>query len=207
MKTLLLFFMIAFSVSNSTAQSIVITSLNASPVSNGLNVSLNTTSFSGAGYLSDSYTINQNVITLSVCYWFNNTLPVLTFHHDIFIPMNFAYSNYTLIVTIHNSISNTACDYFSVTDSETLAFLSKSDFNPKQDFALYPNPTNGKIYIKNNDLNMQHISVYDNLGRLVKEISSLAENNFDLSDLTDGIYLVNFTAEKNNFTQKIIVKK
>ena len=76
----LLFFM-AFGY----GQSIQITDMTATPVAGGVNVNLKTVSFNGAGYLSYEYTITANVINLSVCYWFNATLPVLTFDNDFFI--------------------------------------------------------------------------------------------------------------------------
>jgi hypothetical protein len=208
MKKILLFLLVAFFSTNLYSQSIVIDNVTASPTSGGINVSLNTISYSGAGYLADSFTINQNVVTLNVCYWFNNTLPVLTFHHDIFIPVSFSYANYTLVVNIHNSISNTACDYFSMTDTETLAVLSNADFTlAKNNFALYPNPTSGDVNLKTNGLHVSRISVYDNLGRMVKNIPQKDANYFSINDLNDGIYLVNLETENGTFSQKMIVKK
>lgn len=206
-KILLFVFMLCLSL-NSYSQSIIINNVSVASSAPGLDVSLNTTSFNGAGYLNHSYTITGNVINLKVCYWFNTTLPVLNFHHDFFIPMTFTQNNYTLVVEIHNSVSNTQCDYFSMTDIETLAFLSKDDFTLKnENLTLYPNPTNGIIHFKNDSSSIKKIHIYDNLGRLVKQFSSLSENNLNLNDLNNGLYIANIETEKGNYSQKIILKK
>lgn len=193
---------------NSYSQSIIINNVSVASSAPGLDISLNTTSFSGAGYLNHSYNITGNVINLKVCYWFNTTLPVLNFHHDFFIPMTFTQSNYTLVVEIHNSVSNTQCDYFSMTDIETLAFLSKDDFTlNNENLALYPNPTSGRVYFKDDASSLKNIYVYDNLGSLVKQFSSLSENNFNLNDLSNGLYIANTETEKGIYSQKIVLKK
>ena len=70
------------------SQNMFITSALATSVSGGVNVNLKTASGNGAGYLSNSYSITGNVISLDVCYWFNNTLPFLTFENDFFIPLS-----------------------------------------------------------------------------------------------------------------------
>lgn len=207
MKKFLLFILFVTSWS-SYSQNHDITSLEAVPSATGLNVSLTTVSYNGAGFLNHSYVITDNIITLKVCYWFNVTLPVLTFHHDFFIPVNFTQSNYVLVVELHNSVSVSECDDFGISDTATLAFLSTKSFaTPKNDMMLYPNPTNGSVYLKNDDLNIRSFGVFDALGRKVKSFSDFSRNKFDLNDLNDGIYLVNLATENGNFSQKIVVKK
>ena len=202
---LLILFLVSWS---SYSQYHDITNVSAVPSATGVNVSLTTVSYNGAGFLNHSYTVTDNVITLKVCYWFNMTLPVLTFHHDFFIPVNFTQNNYVLVVELHNSVSVSECDDYNISDTTTLSFLSTKSFaTPQSEMVLYPNPTNGTVYLKNNDLNINSFEVYDALGRRVKSFSDFSENKFDLNNLNDGIYLVNLTTENGNFSQKIVVKK
>ena len=56
---------------------------------------------------------------------------------------------------------------------------------------IYPNPTNGEIFIGNNEL--YDLVLYDMQGR---EIIKLFGNSINLSQLSNGIYLVRI--EKNN---------
>ncbi|MFM7016772.1 MAG: FISUMP domain-containing protein [Bacteroidota bacterium] len=58
--------------------------------------------------------------------------------------------------------------------------------------ALYPNPTNGLVYIESNKM-YEGVSVFDMLGKLV--LSYKAEKIIDLSCLQDGVYQLQFVFE------------
>ena len=70
-------------------------------------------------------------------------------------------------------------------------------------FDIYPNPANGIIYVKSNDVNSDY-QIVNILGETVisGEITSEIQQ-IDISNLSDGIYLIRI----HNKTMKIIINK
>lgn len=206
MKKLLLL-LLFLSTTISTAQNLQITDLNVTTVEGGINVNVQTVSGNGAGYVSDSYEIVGNTITVKICYWFNMTLPVLQFEDNIMIPLELD-GQYTVTVNAVNSSSQEVCDNFSTTDTETavVTYLSTIDFEKaKENIKLFPNPTNGTIEF-NTAIDVNTITVYDSMGRLVKEFKHLTTNKVNLEGLSDGMYALHLEGEQGTHTQKIIFK-
>ena len=204
-KLLLSFLLLGTFISN--AQDLYITDLNVTTVEGGINVNLHTTSLNGAGYLSDSYEILGNTIIVKVCYWFDNTLPVLEFEDNIMIPLE-TDGEYTVTVNAVNSSSQEVCDNFSTTDSETVVvtYLSITDFGTgKENIKLFPNPTNGTLGF-NTAIDVNTVSVYDSMGRLVKEFRNLTTNKINLEGLSDGIYALRLEGDQGFYTKKIVLK-
>ena len=84
--------------------------------------------------------------------------------------------------------------------------------NKKQNLSLYPNPSNGKLYISNFDANQKNanIEVTDVTGNLiVKQQSFITNNTVELNlDVNNGIYFVKTTNEKGETqVQKVIINK
>lgn len=207
MKTKLLLIFLFGIITNAHTQYIDINQITPTEVSGGINVNLLVTTYNGAGYLSNSYTITGNNINLSVCYWFNVLLPVYQMSNDIFIPITNS-GNYTINVSIFHSSSNITCDYFSNGPIGTAFFLSNENFeNVKNKLSFFPNPTTGIIEIKNCEMINSKIQVLDNTGRLIKAINNLPNNKIDLSELNDGIYLLKMETLNGNLIQKVILRK
>jgi hypothetical protein len=83
------------------------------------------------------------------------------------------------------------------------ASLSTNDII-KQEVSIYPNPTNGKIEIKNLTEKSKLI-ITDILGARVRVISTKTSSEvIDVSDLKRGIYFISNTDKKNHFVKKII---
>jgi len=76
------------------------------------------------------------------------------------------------------------------------------DYFTQDELSIYPNPSSGIVYIKNNSLKENQISIVNLVGQIVysREISE-NEAKIDLSDLEKGIYFV--TTGKS--TQRIIL--
>lgn len=70
---------------------------------------------------------------------------------------------------------------------------------------LYPNPTSGKLYHTSSRL-LREVSVIDCFGRVVST-PNLRESSIDLSDLSNGVYLIRYTTEQDSFVQRIQIKK
>lgn len=59
------------------------------------------------------------------------------------------------------------------------------------DFVLYPNPSNGRFTIGGPDISMvERLTITNNIGQLVFQVSNPGEANVDLSGMPPGIYLV-----------------
>jgi hypothetical protein len=72
---------------------------------------------------------------------------------------------------------------------------------------LYPNPTNGTINIDfDQNINISDIEFYNILGQ--KQIDfSLSNNNIDIRNFAEGIYLVRIQTEAGIFEKKIVLEK
>jgi hypothetical protein len=207
MKTKLLFLMFFGQIFISNGQSIQINQITPTAVSDGINVNLVVTTYNGAGYLSHSYTVVENTINLSVCYWFNTTLPIYQINNDflISVPNNL---NYIINVSIFNSFSQTVCDNFSTGPTASTNYLEIENFEEaKNKYLFYPNPSKGTIELIGDESLIKLIKIYDNLGRLIKQLKERITKNIDLYELNDGIYIINIETESGNLNQRFIIKK
>ena len=207
MKTKLLYLMLLGQILISNGQSIQINQITPTAVNGGINVNLLVTTYNGAGYLSHSYTVIGNIINLSVCYWFNLTLPVYQINKDFIISVPNDI-NYIINVSTFNSSSQIVCDYFSAGPTASTNYLEAKNFEESNNkYLIYPNPSKGIIELKGDEYLVKHIKIYDNLGRLIKQLNDRITKNIDLYELNDGIYLINIETENGNFSHKLIIKK
>jgi len=85
-----------------------------------------------------------------------------------------------------------------------LATVLSSDSFVQSNFLLYPNPSNGIINISlENNLQLEKVSVYNQLGQLVKTAETTVINT---SELAQGTYYVEIVTNQGKATKKIIVK-
>ena len=81
--------------------------------------------------------------------------------------------------------------------------------NEKEQFTVYPNPAENivNISLENSYTAKTRVAVYDNVGRLVKSFDSPQQNfSFDSSELAAGVYHINLSNEKQNISQKLVIK-
>lgn len=73
-------------------------------------------------------------------------------------------------------------------------------------FDLFPNPSNDKIYITNENQKIQQLKIYNNLGALVYENNSnQLHYSIDVSHFSKGLYYVNALSFDAILTKKIMV--
>ena len=70
---------------------------------------------------------------------------------------------------------------------------------------VYPNPSSNYLIVKS-ESNVK-INLIDGLGRVVLTDSVNGSNIIDISNLNDGVYLLNIVENKNSITKKLIIKK
>ena len=77
---------------------------------------------------------------------------------------------------------------------------------------IYPNPTNGNVYLEINNINQANIKleVFDITGKAIYKQnynSNIVSDRLDLSSFSDGVYLIRLIEGDNMQTVKLILKK
>lgn len=74
---------------------------------------------------------------------------------------------------------------------------------------LYPNPTTGKITLRNNINEKSTVLIYDNIGNVVSKFENVVPNNLilDVSSLANGEYTISILSNDKMTSQKIIIFK
>lgn len=111
---------------------------------------------------------------------------------------------YPVTLTVTNAYGNsynTKTDYIKVTTNvgiETIQFLP---------FSLYPNPANSIINIDIEDEKTGVLTIFDLHGREVqRNILNYKENSFDISELSQGIYLFQIEIGDEKYFTKVIIE-
>lgn len=73
--------------------------------------------------------------------------------------------------------------------------------------AIYPNPTNSKVFFDNSSANFKEVSIYNYLGQEVSKISinsSINNQEIDMSTLATGVYVLKFSDGETSKSAKIV---
>ena len=82
--------------------------------------------------------------------------------------------------------------------------LEVPQLEPSEKITVFPNPTMSSIYFQTaTNLADEKISVFNLSGQLISEKHFATDNSLDLSELSTGVYLIQFT-NKNIHSFKII---
>jgi hypothetical protein len=83
--------------------------------------------------------------------------------------------------------------------------------NNTENFEVYPNPTKESIYFKinNSNQNSYRIELLDIYGKLILQTESNLSNKFNVTGVSNGLYIVRFTNTDNrkSILKKIIISK
>ena len=111
------------------------------------------------------------------------------------------YYSVNILDAVHNVAETNMPTELNLTTLSNDEFLSNS-------FAVYPNPSNGNITIRNSGIALQNITITDLSGRTIssKDMNGVT-SNVDLSlKLTTGIYLMKLSSNDASTTKKLIIK-
>ena len=96
--------------------------------------------------------------------------------------------------------TSTGVSKISAIPSSTVSAIKNNGFD------LFPNPSNDKIYITNENQKIQQLKIYNNLGVLVYENNSnQLHYSIDVSPFSKGLYYVNALSFDAILTKKIMV--
>jgi hypothetical protein len=71
---------------------------------------------------------------------------------------------------------------------------------------VYPNPASDRLLIDaENKLNINSVNIMDMQGRKLIDLQKMNENNIDVSDLTEGMYLLKLNTDKGSAIKKITI--
>ena len=94
--------------------------------------------------------------------------------------------------------------WFSAGTSTGNKLIRSTDLN----VLIYPNPTNGKLYIENSSSDKFSYNIYSITGSLVGSRQNITTSraDIDLSNLTKGVYLISIITRDKMETHKVILK-
>jgi hypothetical protein len=140
------------------------------------------------------YLVKKENLTDFVCFQsdliFNETIVFDTIEN---LPISaYATNGWTNVnaITGHLQLSKNVC---SIIDG-TISYEDRNDY-----FVLYPNPAHNRIYIKGLTKNT-HIEIYNCIGQLQSNFLKHDNNELDISNFAEGLYLYSITDFERNIT-------
>lgn len=98
-------------------------------------------------------------------------------------------------------------DGFAFNNLKTALTLDLVQQLVKLNILLYPNPASDVVHIETNEgIIITSIKLYDVSGQIIN-VGLSNENTLDVSNLSDGIYLLNIFSQNGAVTKKLIIKK
>ena len=146
---------------------------------------------------------DPDISTSEICCMFDNILIELIDDEVIVTggtppyDINIEISGNTQIVTVLDFNGCLATAEFSI--------LNLTEVN-KDDVIIFPNPTSGKLYINLTDNNSQikTLQLYSTTGQIISNLWE-ADNALDLSQVTDGMYILQITLDNDSFVYKRVL--
>ena len=201
---------------SSTVKSQFIISLNISPSPNEtvVNINLESVTSTTSYFISDSYSFENNTITMDICYVVigQQTTQVYSHSFPVTVPSN---GDYLFNLNLYRSQTENSCDFVELTDSAALnfstpltetVFLSVDEYdNINNQITVFPNPVKANLkYITSSLIEIKSIEFYSILG---EKLMVFSENMTDInvSHLSDGLYFVNFNTNKGSVQKRILV--
>ncbi len=101
---------------------------------------------------------------------------------------------------------------YNITPNQTLNILegssplSTEEFQINNEIQVYPNPSNGKIWVKFSENMTYDYIIFDSKGMQVKNGKIIQQKHIDISTLSSGYYLLKILGKKGVFNKKIMLK-
>ncbi len=85
--------------------------------------------------------------------------------------------------------------------------LSVSDVELGKSISLYPNPAQSTFKVTSrSNVEIESVSVYTLLGKQINNLSKISKNEYDISSLASGMYLVKMTDSNGGIASKKLIK-
>ena len=122
--------------------------------------------------------------------------------------LNSLQTNPDMSITKANAYIDSTINFFCPRVVNTLMLPGNSVGVNTKDvvYKVYPNPTSDYISF-NSSANIEEISIYDNIGNLVKRYNpSVFTYTVDMKELPKGVYFAEIKDTYNTHTEKIVLK-
>lgn len=140
-------------------------------------------------YLNGVSSSNTSVIEIESYYWWSEEV------------------NVKFPVAVHSITDNgNGSTYFTYYDVDSMPTSSRNQVE-KPEIKVYPNPTNGILYLDKNINNLESVVVYDILGNEVTRVNIANRNIISLKGLPIGVYSLVFLDRKGISVRKSIIVK
>ncbi len=122
-----------------------------------------------------------------------------------FDPTNVTPGIWPIVYTFSDQNQCTSMDTFWV-EVDDCSGITEIKNDPYQ---INPNPTSGKIHIKSASFIPDEITIYSLTGIILKQYSDIDQNPFtiDLSDFSNGFYILKIKQNEEFFFQKVFLNK
>ena len=87
----------------------------------------------------------------------------------------------------------------------TYSYIVKADFTQQSTISISPNPAKNYIIVNGAGAYRQ-IQLFDESGRIVKQINKENDNRYNITGLNKGIYFIKFIGAENMPVQKIVIE-
>lgn len=81
--------------------------------------------------------------------------------------------------------------------------LSNESFEETTEISTYPNPSKNTIHF-NTTQYINNVNVFNISGQLIKTFDNISNNTIDISELTTGLYIIEFELNGKNHNRKIL---
>ncbi len=155
--------------------------------------------------LTDNVTaVPAMLFRIKIKYTNVNEDPMFTFETDaLFLDQTFTAFESTDLASVNYPSSPREQLLNDTFDSSGATLLDK-DFELLQGFSLYPNPTNGMLYIKGDVNKLKSVEVYSITGQKVMEVNKEKFREIDISPLKSAFYFVILNTEIATKVIKVI---
>ncbi len=106
--------------------------------------------------------------------------------------------DYAVIITEGSCVDTSACENITIIGINDIGLNANEHM-----YQVYPNPATDEVFIANYHAGIENVSVMDLTGRIIMSFKPMAEH-IDISQLVNGMYLLQISAGANTTTQKLI---
>ncbi len=118
--------------------------------------------------------------------------------------IGFSIGNKGYIGTGQDNSLNLLQDFWEYSDTT----VGVNEINYSQNIAIYPNPTNDKIYIQRTNDGAMEVSLYDIVG---KQVSATVKSEYQITEvhvnnIPKGVYILKCTINNNSLNKKVVIE-
>ena len=150
--------------------------------------------------LDDSIVLEIDTVGLSNITWIPNSLPTPPVHRIVFTPM---FSTTCVVEAIDDAGCDRRGEIFVTVDS---CFTYNNNLINSY-LKVYPNPTNGSLFIENKLNTSYNVTLIDITGKVVFiQLSLTGLSKIDIDALNSGLFIIKIEDSSGSYFKKILIE-